>query len=492
MKLLDCTLRDAGYYSNWHYTDSDIQQYCEIINDLKIDIIEIGYRNSPAEVYRGSLYYCPSIVLKKFDQILDKAVEKYLMVDFKCMTNHDENIRRIKSVKDYINGIRIAVDASQTKGLNNFLKSLARLGLKVSINLMYGHKYLSDELSFDEIKKEIDINRIEILSIVDSYGCLLPDDVRLLMKKASECFPSTLLGYHGHNNLNLALSNSIAAIESGAEVVDSTLGGLGRGAGNLRTEDSVLSLNHYHRKMCDSTIKGLCLSHEMMNKFKKMYIWGPEIPYAIAAMKKIPQQVVMDLMNLKRLSYLEVIDTYINRLPKTSPKSISKKVKIENKKESCMIVAGHDEMLLTQDMIDYLLKSYNFKQIILCGKHAVELYNDLNVDKILILPGTEADLFSKTESQTVLQLKPYSKKNNFNSTEVQRTLNNPLEIAAEYILKKDISTVFTYGFSGDDSVSLTNETENEFRLLKEKNINIISLTPTSYNIDKYSLYSEME
>ena len=172
MKLLDCTLRDAGYYSNWHYSDSDIQQYCEIINDLKIDIIEIGYRNPPSEAFKGSLYYCPSVVLKKFDQILDKSVEKYLMIDFKCVTNHDENIKRIESVKNYIDGIRIAVDANQTKGLNNFIKSLTELDLKVSINLMYGHKYLSGDLSFDDIKNIIDMKNIEILSIVDSYGCV--------------------------------------------------------------------------------------------------------------------------------------------------------------------------------------------------------------------------------------------------------------------------------------------------------------------------------
>ena len=123
---------------------------------------------------------------------------------------------------------------------------------------------------------------------------------------ALKVFPETKLGFHGHNNLNLALSNSIAAIKSGVDIIDSTLGGLGRGAGNLRTEvDSILALNTYHGKMAESTVKGLCSSHEMMSKFREKYVWGPEVPYAVAAMKKIPQQVVMDLINLRRLSYLE-------------------------------------------------------------------------------------------------------------------------------------------------------------------------------------------
>ena len=61
MKVLDCTLRDAGYYSNWQYTDSEIKKYCEIINDLNIDIVEIGYRNPPHDSYRGAYIIVPQL-----------------------------------------------------------------------------------------------------------------------------------------------------------------------------------------------------------------------------------------------------------------------------------------------------------------------------------------------------------------------------------------------------------------------------------------------
>ena len=490
MKVLDCTLRDAGYYSNWQYTDSEIKKYCEIVNDLNIDIVEIGYRNPPHDSYRGSLYYCPAIALEKFHRMLNKSIEKFLMLDLKTIKDIEFTISRLKSVRKYISGVRIAVNAHKTDKLNELISSLRSIGLKVCVNLMYGHKYLNDELSFRKISNKIDVTNVDVVSIVDSYGCLIPDDIDILVQKASKVFPKTKLGFHGHNNLNLALSNSIAAIKSGVDIVDSTLGGLGRGAGNLRTEDSILALNTYHGKMAENTVKGLCSSHEMMSKFREKYVWGPEVPYAVAALKKVPQQVVMDLINLKRLSYLEVIDSYKDNIPKKQEARI-KKIEIKNDTKSYLLVAGCTEVLLTQDILDYLMKHYSLKKMLLCGENAVRLYKNLKIKKIAILPGKEAENYDMDTRREVISLLPYSQKKKFQTYETNRTLNNPLEVAVEHILQKSIPTVFAYGFSGQDSISLTNESALEFSWLKKHNVQVISLTPTSYDIDSYSLYSEM-
>ena len=413
------------------------------------------------------------------------------MLDLKAIQDIELTVSRLKSVSKYITGVRIAVDASKISKLNKLISSIKSNNLKVCINLMYGHKYLNNELSFDDVKDNLNDDYFDAVSIVDSYGCLTPDDVGILVKKASKAFPKTQLGFHGHNNLNLALSNSITAIKCGVNIVDSTLGGLGRGAGNLRTEDSILALNQYHGKMKDKTVEGLCSSHEMMSKFKEKYVWGPEIPYAIAALKKVPQQIVMDLINLKRLSYLEVIDSYKDKIP-VKKVSKSKKIDIKNKKKSYMLVAGCTQVLLTQEVIDYLVENYNLKKIILCGENAVRLYKNLNIGKISILPGKHAEKYHKSDKDEILSLLPYSKKKKFLTFKTTRTLNNPLEVGIEQILKKKIPTVFAYGFSGKDNIPLTTESESEFSLLKKNNVQIVSLTPTLYNIDSYSLYSEME
>jgi 4-hydroxy 2-oxovalerate aldolase len=72
------------------------------------------------------------------------------------------------------------------------------------------------------------------LYVVDSHGSMLPSDVRRYVTAAKECFPVT--GFHGHDNLGMANANSLAALEAGTAIVDGTLDGIGRGAGNAETE----------------------------------------------------------------------------------------------------------------------------------------------------------------------------------------------------------------------------------------------------------------
>ena len=57
MKILDCTLRDGGYYTNWDFDKQQVDQYLEACNDLPIDYIEIGYRSPVLKDYHGKYFY---------------------------------------------------------------------------------------------------------------------------------------------------------------------------------------------------------------------------------------------------------------------------------------------------------------------------------------------------------------------------------------------------------------------------------------------------
>lgn len=493
MKLLDCTLRDAGFYNDWIYSDKIVKQYCSIVNKLNIDKVEIGYRNPPASNYKGSLYYCPSIVLKKFDSELSKDIEKYLMIDFKNVDDIDLNINRIREVKKYIHGIRIALDIKKTNGLDEFTDAIYDLGLQVNINLMYGHLYKKGDYNFKEIENIINKEHIQTLSIVDSYGSLFPGDVKKLISLTKKYFPKQQLGYHGHNNLNLALTNSLAALESGVEVIDSTLSGLGRGAGNLRTEDSIIVLRGIDKDKDSRVISGLCDGHEMIKSFKEKYTWGPEIPYAIAGSKNIPQGIIMELMSLRRLSYLEVIDSSIvKHTQKIDQTADHKKLIKISKEESVLIVAGYEDNVLTQDIIDFLKSEYNLKKVYLCGANAIKLYCKLEIEKVCIAPGKEIEELSpKNNDLLFYQLHPLSDVKKYNTFKSNRTLNNPLEFIGNDLDKKKFQTIFIHGFTGDVNEFLTNESQNEFNLLKKKCSTLVSLMKTDYEIDTYSIYSEM-
>lgn len=65
MKILDCTLRDGGYYTNWDFDDALVTTYINAMNQLPIDYIELGYRNVPSNGYTGKFGYSPVSVLKQ-------------------------------------------------------------------------------------------------------------------------------------------------------------------------------------------------------------------------------------------------------------------------------------------------------------------------------------------------------------------------------------------------------------------------------------------
>ena len=130
MKILDCTLRDAGYYSNWQYTDSEILDYCNIVNTLDVDMVELGYRNPPDDIYKGKSLLLPNNNFKKFSRLLNKDIEKFLMLDLKVIQDIELTVSRLKSVSKYITGVRIAVDASKISKLNQLISSIKSINLK--------------------------------------------------------------------------------------------------------------------------------------------------------------------------------------------------------------------------------------------------------------------------------------------------------------------------------------------------------------------------
>ena len=71
-KILDCTLRDGGYYTNWDFDKDLVINYSKVMESLPIDYVEVGYRSIPLSGYLGEYFYCPNYVLKelkKFERI---------------------------------------------------------------------------------------------------------------------------------------------------------------------------------------------------------------------------------------------------------------------------------------------------------------------------------------------------------------------------------------------------------------------------------------
>jgi 4-hydroxy 2-oxovalerate aldolase len=119
----------------------------------------------------------------------------------------------------------------KVKGISDYFKPL---GVQVSVNLLRASKFSDDQsLEYCAMAQKCGA---DFFYIADSNGHFLPHQVRSRMSVLKENFPEMKIGFHPHDNLGLAAVNAMEAVQGGADMVDGSLLGYGKGAGNLRTE----------------------------------------------------------------------------------------------------------------------------------------------------------------------------------------------------------------------------------------------------------------
>ena len=321
IKILDCTLRDGGYYNNWDFTDEFIQNYLSAISQY-VSIVELGLRILNSNGYKGPLAFTKDKWLSKFN--LPSSIEYAVMLnasDFKH--SHDLNLD-----VDYlfpnscdnspISLVRIAARYSDFYVLPTLINLLKSKGYKVAINLMQISEYSDEEIKC--ICKEINKLSPSIFYVADSLGCLRSDNVASLFDLISNRVDMPI-GIHAHDNMGLARQNSIQASELGANYLDSTLLGMGRGAGNARTEEIYLEL--FSSQINEYKLLPLFnFLHEYMNPLRKKYNWGGDYLYMLSAMYKIHPSLVQHLSTDTRYSMSEVLSIF-NFLKNIDSKNIS-------------------------------------------------------------------------------------------------------------------------------------------------------------------------
>ena len=141
--------------------------------------------------------------------------------------------------------------------------------------------YMSDWTDKKDLESQIGMidGIVDYFNMVDSYGGVYPEDVKNAYNLVRSR-TNAKIGFHGHNNMELSLINTLTAIDLGAEVVDVTFTGMGRGAGNLRTELLLAALNAQGRLEFDFNV--LSKTVALFSKIQKKYEWGTSLPYMIS------------------------------------------------------------------------------------------------------------------------------------------------------------------------------------------------------------------
>lgn len=242
IKLLDVTLRDGGYKNNFNFSSEFVEKILCFLDTSGVDYIEIGYRNGPLKmtpnIGQSGLCHAPYIATCR--SLIKKAK---LTVIF-----HPKNLilRDLEEMRDQgVDAVRICFPQNSALGFQ-FIENAHRLGFEVCVNLTRTSQYTPTEIA--ELVAKFNHMAISAMYLADSNGSLTPLKVQELFKLLINNNPFMSFGFHSHNNLFLAQANAVTAAEHGVKWIDSSLLGMGKGAGNLRTEGFVSYLHSMGNK----------------------------------------------------------------------------------------------------------------------------------------------------------------------------------------------------------------------------------------------------
>jgi 4-hydroxy-2-oxovalerate aldolase len=228
--IFECTLRDASYVVNFQFTAEHTRLIAGALERAGFDHIEIGHG-------LGLGASKPSI------GIAAETDEAYLEAAASTLTRARWGTFLIPGIGDHghldlaagfgMHFVRVGTNITEYLKARPFVEQAKALGVTVSVNLM--KTYAVGLETFTSTVREIGTWAPDNIYVVDSAGCMLPDHVREYIKVILG-ETSADAGIHTHHNLQLAVSNTMVALEAGARFVDTTLRGIGRSAGNAQTE----------------------------------------------------------------------------------------------------------------------------------------------------------------------------------------------------------------------------------------------------------------
>jgi 4-hydroxy 2-oxovalerate aldolase len=351
------------------------------MNALPVTHIEVGYRNNPQKDYLGKFGYCPEYVLKNLRERLNKKL--LVMVNEKSSTPADV-ARLIDPISDYIDMVRLAVDPKNIHRALHLAEAIKARGKGVGMNVMYMSKWTESK---DFIKVLSSVNDVtDVFCMVDSYGGVSPDELTTIYSEVKTRV-TVPIGFHGHNNLQLALINTLTALKLGVEYVDATVLGMGRGAGNLNLELLLTYLNRNNGLDVDFNVLGEAVS--AFTPLHKKYNWGTNLPYMLSGTNSLPQKDVMDWVSNRVYTFNSIVRALDNKRKHIADNAKFPIFKNDSKFDKTIVVGGGDSVYEHIDGIKNYINSYNKVSVVFATARHAALFNDVDCEKFFVVVGAE-------------------------------------------------------------------------------------------------------
>lgn len=530
--VLDCTFRDGGYYNKWDFNIGVVQRYLSSIESAKIPYVELGFRSFPQDKFLGAFAYTTDDYIRSL--CIPKDVTVGVMVDAKTILHSgfevEEAVGRlfVKAESSPVDLVRIAAHFSEVAESKLLASTLSNLGYKVGFNLMQSGGQ-SEEALMKSAQLVDSWGAVDVLYFADSLGNMDSNEVKRIISALKRGWAGEL-GIHTHNNKGKALENTLAAIGAGVRWVDSTMLGMGRGAGNAQTETLLLELNREFQQ----SYQAESLFEIVLNDFVPLqdkYGWGSNLLYHLAANYDIHPTYIQEMLTDKRYSTSEILQT-IQFMEPLLTKSFNKTLLDEARNGSncdsdgswvgsdwckgreVLILGAGPSLIEHEGAIIQYIKKYSPLVMSLNVAHAftselIDIYVASNTSRFLI----EGSRYSNLEKPMVLpvgNVKSALGNFEFSSSILDYGLNIssgsfvceptnctlPSSLAIGYALAiattgsaSKISLVGFDGYPVDDPKQIEMESLLSLYSAIEGALPVVALTPTNYSITKSSIYA---
>lgn len=529
MKILDCTLRDGGYYTDWHFDEKVVENYFHAMELSGVDIVEVGLRSPQKDKFLGPFTYCNDLFLKSLN--LPKNAQIAVMINAKeYIKDGNVNIELIHSQfnskkESPVELVRVAAHYSEIGSIPGIFKELTTLGYKVAVNLMQTGNKSSEEIT-NAVKSLNDLDMVA-LYFADSFGDMNYQKITSTIETIKKDWKGEL-GIHAHNNMGTALNNTIISYEHGVAYLDSTIMGMGRGAGNTQTEYLILEMAKRFPKYSPSAIFPIVLKDFQI--LQNEYKWGTNLLYYLSSEFNIHPTYIQEILgsnqsttniltaleNLKSVNAVSYSKEKLNsafELNYTdSVGSWSPKSTIENK-DVLIVGSGPNVKKYSQAIEEYikdkkpyvislnLTEDINNKFIDLYAScHPIKLLSDIkkykDINKPLMIPynSLSNSLKDQISGVNILDYGIIIKENLFKFEDETCYLPSPLVFA--YTLAAATSAkanrVLVTGLDGyapgdDRQAEMENILNCYFE--NENALKVVSVTPTTYNLDQTTIFN---
>jgi len=292
IKVHDCTIRDGGLMNDHRFDDDTIKAIYQACVMAGIDYMELGYKASK-KIYPpkdfGPWKYCDEDDIRKIVGDNEGNLKLSVMADAERTDYHEDILPKEQSILDMV---RVATYIHQIPTAIDMIKDASDKGYETTCNLM-----AVSTIQEGQIRSALDAlvkTPVGTIYVVDSFGSLYSEQVRDLTLMFLEYAKSAgkEVGIHTHNNQQLAYANTIEALILGANRLDSSLAGLGRGAGNCPTE---LLVGFLHNPKFNLRPLLICI-RDYIEPLREKLRWGFGIPYMLTGLMNQHPRTAMKFM----------------------------------------------------------------------------------------------------------------------------------------------------------------------------------------------------